>query len=127
MLRIHRQLRVDRVLSPNADPALIDFGEWAKFDVGPRRDPADFFRWAKVRLENTWGERCSPPPSAPPDSKPAKIHCTSADLREDYFHRPGGMPYVPWRPGTDAFYPPLRPTSSYPPPRAQWYDPNSSG
>lgn len=32
-----------------------DLGEFEKYDIGPRRDPAEFFKWAGVDLQNNWG------------------------------------------------------------------------
>lgn len=119
LLRIHRQLRVDRILSPHARVDTIDMEEWDRYDSGPRRDPADFFKWAKVFVKKEWGDSCTSDTDA--DATPDKAHCVSASLRKDYFERPGGMPYVPWKPGTETLFPSLQRTSQYPPRREEWW------
>lgn len=121
LLRIHRQLHVDPQLSPSVDPATLDLDEWDKYTVGPRRDPLLFFKWARVTVVNEWGEKCKPPPDAPATAKPGRQHCLSADLLDDYFRRPGGMPYVPWKPGTEQLFPQMRRSHTYPPPEDQWF------
>lgn len=35
--------------------AVSDLGEFERYDVGPRRTPAQFFDWAGVDIQNNWG------------------------------------------------------------------------
>ena len=35
--------------------AISDLGEFERYDVGPRRTPAQFFEWAGVDIQNNWG------------------------------------------------------------------------
>lgn len=122
LLRLHEQLDLHDVLTPRESLGMVDLDEWAKYATGPRRDARDFFKWAKVPLVNEWGDKCKERPDAVTESgRTGKTFCSSVDLKAA-FARDGGMPYVPWKPGTDLVYPPLVRTPQYPPPSAQNWD-----
>eukprot|EP00633_Aureoumbra_lagunensis_P009035 CAMPEP_0197321814 /NCGR_PEP_ID=MMETSP0891-20130614/66478_1 /TAXON_ID=44058 ORGANISM="Aureoumbra lagunensis, Strain CCMP1510" /NCGR_SAMPLE_ID=MMETSP0891 /ASSEMBLY_ACC=CAM_ASM_000534 /LENGTH=505 /DNA_ID=CAMNT_0042813877 /DNA_START=184 /DNA_END=1701 /DNA_ORIENTATION=- len=125
LLRVHRQLRINNNLSPDAQIDLINLDDWERYDTGPRRDPRDFFKWASVDVKRDWGDKCSAPPWMN-ENKPQKAYCWSKDLSHDYEQVPGGLPYVPWKSGTEDLFPPLIRTSSYPPPIEQHWSPSPS-
>ncbi|KAJ8601173.1 hypothetical protein CTAYLR_009910 [Chrysophaeum taylorii] len=122
LVRIHKQLRIKEKLTPGVPDDMIDLDDWDLYDVGPRRDPATFFDWARIDVVNEWGDKCMPrnAPALRGQATGNKAHCWSDDLRGDY-GKPGGMPYVPWRPGTEDLFPPMVRTAAYPPPENQWW------
>ena len=102
---------------------MVDLGDWGKYAVGPRRDPLDFFRWAKVSVVNEWGENCAQRVGGRVTGKRGKAYCSTMDLNADFL-QPGGMAYVPWKAGTEALFPPLVRTASYPPPPGEYWTPD---
>jgi len=111
LLRIQEQLRVHTLLTPRESLGVVDLDEWSKYDTGPRRDPRDFFEWAGIRLANEWGDKCHDMDN--PDAKGSRSSCFSRSLRPQF--EVGGMPYVPWKAGTEGLFPPMRRTPQYPP------------
>ena len=55
--------------------------------------------------------------------KRGKAYCSTMDLNADFL-QPGGMAYVPWKAGTEALFPPLVRTASYPPPPGEYWTPD---
>ena len=59
VIRIQKQLRIYIKLAGSSwSPAKlqdVDLAEFDKYDIGPRRNPSDFFEWAGVDLQNNWG------------------------------------------------------------------------
>ena len=104
------------MLTPRESLGPVDRDDWAQYAAGPRRSPSTFFQWAKVPVVNEWGDKCQGP-----NGRTGRQFCYTADLGPD-FARAGGMPYVPWRAGTDGAWPPLVKSARYPPPAAEhWH------
>ena len=51
-------------------------------------------------------------------TRAGKRYCNTPSLAGLY-GKPGGMPYVPWTPGTEGLFPPMVRSEAYPPPREQ--------
>ena len=123
LLRLQEQLGLHKILTPRESLGMVDLGDWGKYAVGPRRDPLDFFRWAKVPVVNEWGENCAQRVGGRVTGKRGKAYCSTMDLNADFL-KPGGMAYVPWKAGTEALFPPLVRTASYPPPPGEYWTPD---
>ena len=116
LLRIQEQLGLHSILTPRESLGPVDRDDWAQYAAGPRRSPSSFFQWAKVPIVNEWGDRCQGP-----SGRTGRQFCYTVDLGPD-FNRKGGMPYVPWRAGTDGAWPPLVKSARYPPPASEhWH------
>ena len=124
LLRVQEQLKVHAILTPRESLGKVDLDDWATYAPGPRRDPLDFFRWAKVPVVNEWGDKCAQRIAGVATGKKGKAYCMTTDLKKD-FARPGGMPYVPWKPGHDDVFPPLVRTPQYPPPAEEMWVPDA--
>ena len=119
LLRVQEQLDLHRTLTPKESLGLVDREEWRKYATGPRRRARDFFRWAMVPVVNEWGEKCRERKHGYElTNRTGRQFCASTDLSHLY-QREGGMPFVPWLPGTAALYPPAVETDQYPPPDDQ--------
>ena len=65
---------------------------------------------------NEWGDKCQGP-----NGRTGRQFCYTADLGPD-FSKKGGMPYVPWRAGSEKAWPPLVKSARYPPPVSEhWH------
>ena len=65
--------------------------------MGQRRNVQDYWKWAHIDLQNNWGENCNK--AGNKDAK-GRQYCLSEDLCKLYYHKPGGMPFIPWKKGT---------------------------
>lgn len=46
---------------------VMDEFEFPRYDVGPRRTPAAFFKWAGVDIQNNWGPGAAKPVHSAPN------------------------------------------------------------
>eukprot|EP00602_Paraphysomonas_sp_CaronLab_P010873 CAMPEP_0185029734 /NCGR_PEP_ID=MMETSP1103-20130426/16211_1 /TAXON_ID=36769 /ORGANISM="Paraphysomonas bandaiensis, Strain Caron Lab Isolate" /LENGTH=623 /DNA_ID=CAMNT_0027564583 /DNA_START=155 /DNA_END=2026 /DNA_ORIENTATION=+ len=115
LMRLQKQLRIYSKLqgSVKSGPHIedqLDLDEFEKHDVGPRRNVDRYWQWAGIDLQNNWGQSCTKPGNP---SVTGREYCYSANLCSKYSS--GGMPYVPWAPGTEDMFPPMIRNSKYPP------------
>ena len=80
----------------------IDMTEFKRYEVGTRRNVDDFWKWAKMDIQNNWGEHCN---EANYDNsiqangksvKTGRSFCYSGNLCSIY-SQGEGMPYIPWK------------------------------
>jgi hypothetical protein len=113
LLRLQKELHIFDELQKHVpggpDPggiqreSKLDMTDFKKYEVGPRRDASEFWKWAKIDMQNNWGENCNEPNYNPQSSVPMKKgrqYCFSGDLCGIY-QQGEGMPYVPWKEGTE--------------------------
>lgn len=114
LLRLQKELHIFDVLQKPKEPGSLgpggiqredklDMTDFKKYEVGPRRDADEFWRWAKIDLQNNWGAECTESRLNPNDTTPLKKgrqYCYSTELCSQYAIG-DGMPYVPWKPGTE--------------------------
>ncbi len=99
ILRLQKQLHIyTKLQGKSGEPRIkvLDMEDLEKYEAGPRRSPERFFEWAKVDLQNNWGENCPNPHNPAEKGRP---FCYSDNLC-DIFQQ-GGMSYVPWAEGTE--------------------------
>jgi hypothetical protein len=119
LVRIQKQLHIfDELLGSNRDPGsnlysaneslllLNEIGVGERYGVGPYRDVKEYWKWAKIDLQNNWGVNCDNPMNR---NEKGRQFCYSANLCVLYYGKTGGagggvrgaagkgggMPYVP--------------------------------
>ena len=99
LLRLQMQLRAFDKLQKTEGiyKGKLDLEEFDVYDAGPRRPAEKFWEWAKIDLQNNWGEHCTK--EGHPEIT-GREYCYSQSLCNLY-NREGGMDYVPWKAGTE--------------------------
>lgn len=103
LIRLQKQLRIYDRLQGSVKGGLdlegkLNMDEFDRYDVGKRRKAEDFWKWAHIDIQNNWGPACN---SATTPGATGREYCYSEDLCSLYYHnKKGGMPFVPWEPGT---------------------------